>query len=92
MLKPLTERAWSTSPASHVHNLTPDPRAKTAYAPDVFLTVHQVAEWLNVALATAYRLTEGGQLPSFRVRRAIRVRKADVEIYLAKQRVSWDRE
>lgn len=88
----LTERVGYHSPASHLQNLTPDPKAVTANAPDVFLTVRQVADWLNVAPATAYRLTESGQLPSFRIRRAVRVRRVDVEAYLTKQRVSWDRE
>lgn len=92
MLNPLPKREGSPSSASHVYNLTPDPKALTAYASDSFLTVQQVASWLNVSLASAYRLAEGGQLPSFRIRRAIRIRRQDVETYLAKQRVSWDRE
>lgn len=92
MLNQLNERGGIPSPASYVQNLTPDPKAGTAYAPDSLLTVKQLANWLNVSLASAYRLTESGQLPSFRIRRSIRVRKQDVETYLAKQRVSWDRE
>lgn len=92
MLHSLIEREGSPSPASHLHNLTPDPKAVTAYAPDSLLTVQQLAKWLNISLATAYRLTESAQIPSFRIRKAIRVRKTDVEAYLAKQRVSWDRE
>lgn len=85
------ERADSSTPASHLHKLTPDPTALTANASDPLLTVQQVAELLNVSPATAYRLTESAQLPSFRIRRAIRVRRSDVETYLKKQRVSWDR-
>jgi excisionase family DNA binding protein len=92
MFNALPKREGSPSSASLVHKLTPDPQALTAYASDLFLTVQQVANWLNVSLASAYRLTEGGQLPSFRIRRAIRIRRQDVETYLAKQRVSWDRE
>lgn len=90
-LHSLNEREVPTSPASHLHNLTSDPKAVTAYAPDSLLTVQQVASMLNVSLATAYRLTESAQVPSFRIRRAIRVRQKDIETYLAKQRVSWDR-
>lgn len=91
MLISLPKNQEHPSSASHLHNLTPDPKAKTAYASDLFLTVQQVASWLNISPASAYRLTESGQLPSFRIRRAIRIRKTDVETYLAKQRVSWDR-
>ncbi|MBP6945170.1 helix-turn-helix domain-containing protein [Patescibacteria group bacterium] len=91
-LHSLTEKEVLTSPASHLKNSTPDPQAVTAYAPDSLLTIQQLASLLNVSLATAYRLTESAQLPSFRIRRAIRVRRKDIETYLTKQRVSWDRE
>lgn len=92
MLDSLNKREVYPSPASHLHNLTSDPKAVTAYAPDALLTIQQVADVLNVSLSTAYRLTESAQIPSFRIRKAIRVRHRDIETYLAKQRVSWDRE
>ncbi len=92
MFNPLTEREDPSSPASSLHKITPDSQAVTAYTPDTLLTVNQMARWLNISLATAYRLTESAQIPSFRIRRAIRIRKGDVDSYLAKQRVSWDRE
>lgn len=91
MLNSLNKREVSLSPASHLHNLTSDPKAVTAYAPDSLLTVQQVADLLNVSLSTAYRLTESTQIPSFRIRKAIRVLHRDIETYLVKQRVSWDR-
>lgn len=91
MFTSLNKRRGSTSPASHVNNSTSDPKALTANAPESFLTVKQLAQFLNVSLATAYRLTESAQLPSFRIRGTIRLHRDDVETYLAKQRVSWDR-
>jgi excisionase family DNA binding protein len=47
-----------------------------------FLSVKEVAEKLGVVKDTVYRLIRAGELPSYQVGRAVRIRWADVEAYL----------
>jgi len=50
------------------------------------LSVRQVAALLGVCAATVYRMCEHGELPHFRVRKAIRVPVATLKAYLARAR------
>ena len=46
-----------------------------------------VAAYLGVTLRTVYAIIDEGQLPAFKIRRVIRVRRADVEEYLERCRI-----
>jgi excisionase family DNA binding protein len=50
------------------------------------LTVREVAERLGVCTATIYGLCERNELPHVRVSNAIRIRPADVEVFLSQGR------
>lgn len=47
------------------------------------LTVAEVAAELRVSKMTVYRLTNDRELPSVRIGRSVRVRRADLDAYLA---------
>lgn len=47
------------------------------------LTVPEVAKYLRVTAKTVYGLVRKGELRSFRVGRAVRVRRDDVEHFVA---------
>ena len=49
---------------------------------DEWLTLAELAAWLKVGRTTLYRLITSGAVPSFRVGRSVRVRRADVERWL----------
>lgn len=55
---------------------------------DQLLTSKQVAEYLQISLATVYRLLESGELQGSRItsqkRSNWRIRAADLETYLAR--------
>ena len=55
---------------------------KLAQAPTL-LTVREVSEYLRVSTATVYSLVGRGELPCIRVSNAIRVRREDLDAYLA---------
>lgn len=48
------------------------------------LTVAEVALYLRVTTKTVYTLVREGHLPSFRVGRALRFRRAAIEAFVAK--------
>lgn len=50
------------------------------------LTVPEVARYLRVTTKTVYALVRRGELTSFRVGRAVRVRRHDVEHFVAAHR------
>jgi putative molybdopterin biosynthesis protein len=50
------------------------------------LTVDQVQELLKVGRTFAYSLIRGGELPSYRVGRLVRIRRSDVERWLESRR------
>ena len=50
------------------------------------LTVEQVQELLKVGRTFAYSLVKSGELPSYRVGRLLRIRRADVEQWLEHNR------
>ncbi|HEX2029621.1 MAG TPA: helix-turn-helix domain-containing protein [Nitriliruptorales bacterium] len=52
---------------------------------DELLTVAEVADMLRVSTMTVYRLIRTGEIPAVRVGRNYRVRRADLEQYLAAQ-------
>ena len=52
-------------------------------APDLLLTVTEIATELRVSRATVYRLVDSGILPHFRVSNAIRVRRRDLDDFIA---------
>jgi excisionase family DNA binding protein len=46
--------------------------------------LQQTAEGLKVCAATVYKLCERGELPSVRVLNSIRIRREDVEAFVAR--------
>ncbi|MBW3576840.1 MAG: helix-turn-helix domain-containing protein [Actinobacteria bacterium] len=52
---------------------------------DELLTVAEVADLLRVSTMTVYRLIRSGELPAVRVGRNYRVRRDELETYLAGQ-------
>lgn len=53
---------------------------------DQMMSVKDVATFLNVVSKTVYRLIERGELPSYKVGKAIRIQRSDVLQYLEKQK------
>lgn len=56
-------------------------------APDSepILTVPEAARYLRISRAQAYRLAQDGGIPSFRVRKSVRVRRSDLDAWLGDQ-------
>ena len=52
----------------------------------MMLKIAEVAERLKVSISLVYRLIANGDLPSYRVATAIRVREADLVSYLEANR------
>ena len=52
--------------------------------PETVLTVKEVAEYLRVTPKTVYSLAKQGSLKAFRVGRAVRFRRGDVNQFIAK--------
>src|SRR3981081_3290255 len=53
---------------------------------ETFLTTEEVLEYLQVNLRTVYRLIKAGKIPAVRVGRQWRVRKRDIDAWLARRR------
>ena len=49
-------------------------------------TIDEVAELFNISRRTVQRLIRSGVLPAHRVRRAVRISDADIEVFLARNR------
>lgn len=49
----------------------------------MYLTVREVAAVLRVSNMTVYRLINAGELPALRVGKSLRLRKDDLDDYLA---------
>lgn len=64
----------------------PDPRSETLYS------VREVAGQLGVHPETIRRLIHGGRLDAVRVGRVLRVHKAAVDGFLARQRIKPSRD
>jgi excisionase family DNA binding protein len=56
------------------------------------LTVGEVAGLMRVSNMTVYRLIKSGQLPALRVGKNYRIRRDDIERYLADRTVHVERE
>lgn len=54
------------------------------------LTVGEVAQLMRVSNMTVYRLIKSGQLAAIRVGKNYRIRRADVERYLAERAVRFE--
>ncbi len=54
------------------------------------LTVGEVANLMRVSNMTVYRLIKSGQLAAIRVGKNYRIRRGDVERYLAERAVRFD--
>ena len=52
---------------------------------DSVLTVQEVADYLKVTTKTVYELVRQGQLPSFRIGRAVRCRQSAVEAFIERR-------
>jgi excisionase family DNA binding protein len=65
--------------------LAKQPTQQSAPPPDAPLTVKDVARRLRISGRVAYELLQGGQMPSFRVGRAIRVKPEDLDAYIDSQ-------
>lgn len=50
-----------------------------------WLTVHEVAAELRVSTMTIYRLIDSGQLAHMRVGKSIRIRRSDLDAFIADQ-------
>ncbi len=50
--------------------------------PSDIMTVQEVSKYLKIALKTAYTLVSQGDIPSFRIGKAVRVRREDLENYI----------
>lgn len=58
--------------------------------PDSLMTVAEVAEVLRVSRMTVYRLIKAGELAALRVGKNYRIRRQDLESYLASGSVRAD--
>lgn len=54
---------------------------------DQFMSIKEVAEYLGVDYKTVYRLVRKGEIASTQIGRIYRIRRADVDAYLAQQRI-----
>jgi excisionase family DNA binding protein len=64
----------------------PKPRANDGIRGEI-MTLHQVADYLNCHYTTAYRLVRQSGLPTLRLGSDYRIRRADLEEWIAQQRV-----
>ena len=49
---------------------------------DEWFTLSELGDWLKASRTTAYRLVRERRIPAYRVGRATRVRRRDVELWL----------
>ena len=52
------------------------------------LKASDVAKYLNISIALAYRLMQKGEIPVIRIHKSVRVREADLEEFIFQQRSS----
>lgn len=53
---------------------------------DLILTVKDVMTYLKISRQTLHELTKSGQIPSYKVGKAVRYRKDEIDEFLKKQR------
>lgn len=61
---------------------------KVSDTTDEWFTLPELGERLKVSRTTAYRLVSSNELPAYRIGRAIRVRRTDIERWLMENR--WE--
>lgn len=61
-------------------------------SPDQAMTVHDVAEYLNVDEKTVYRLAKRGDLPGFKVAGAWRFKRSDLDGWIDLQKKAAKKE
>ena len=61
--------------------------AVTKSTGDDWLGVPALAKELGVTIRTVYAILDSGDIPSYRIRRVIRIRRVDVEEYLERCKV-----
>ena len=49
---------------------------------NILLKADEVANLLNISLSLAYRLMQSGEIQTAKIKRAVRVRPEDLEIYI----------
>lgn len=64
--------------------MEPRGTASAPGGPDEILTVSDIARYLRVTSKTVYGLVRDGALRSFRVGRALRCRRSDVEAFISR--------
>lgn len=52
-----------------------------------FITVDEVAERLKVSRMTIYRYIKSGKIPAYKLDHGLRIKQADIEQFLNKQKV-----
>jgi excisionase family DNA binding protein len=57
---------------------------------DTLLTVGEVAQIMRVSNMTVYRLIKAGQLAAIRVGKNYRIRRRDIDRYLAERAVQFE--
>jgi excisionase family DNA binding protein len=51
-----------------------------------YLTINELAEFLNIKKSTLYSLVENGELPHYRIGRLIRFKLSDIELWMESHR------
>lgn len=54
---------------------------------DEYMTVEEIATTLRLSKMTVYRLVNIGELPAIQIGRSLRVKRADLEAYVAEAAV-----
>ena len=53
----------------------------------MLMSIRETADWLAISESQVYRLVSLGHIPSYRIgTRCIRIKEADLELYLERQR------
>ncbi len=58
------------------------PESQRGNKPDEWFTLAELGDWLKISRTTAYRLIRERYIPAYRIGRATRVRRRDVERWL----------
>ena len=69
-------RALDTEQSRQVAN------ARHGDTPDEWFTLTELGDWLKIGRTTAYKLVRERRIPAYRIGRATRVRRRDVEQWL----------
>ncbi len=61
------------------------PENRDGSTPDEWFTLAELGDWLKISRTTAYRLIRERRIPAYRIGRATRVRRHDVERWLEEE-------